>query len=299
MDYTLYVGDYAYSSWSLRGWLMLDAFGIAHRTELVRMYSDAFTAMQDAHAPARTVPTLRIGSGAGSFLGWESLAIAETLAERHPEAGLWPHAAEARGAARALASEMHSGFQALRAACPMNLRRRYRGFEVSEAVAADVARLETIWGWALARFGGPFLGGAQFTAVDAMFAPVATRLVTYGIEMSPAVQAYVGAIYAVPAFRRWHAMADADPRVVAHYDMALAEAENAGAPRPAPLTAAAHEGSVAEAVNAACPFSGSPVRPEALARIDGRVIGFCNPFCRDKSVADAGAWPQVAALLRQ
>lgn len=298
MTYTLYVGDYAYSSWSLRGWLMLDAFGIDHRMTRVPMYSEAFTAMQDAHAPARTVPALRIGEGEGSFLVWESLAIAETLAERHPEAGLWPGDSAARGVARALASEMHSGFAALRRACPMNLRRRYSGFEVTAEIAADVARLETIWGWAIAQFGGPYLGGAAFSAVDAMFAPVATRLVSYGIATSPVMRGYVEAIYAVPSFRRWHAMADADPRVLSHYDKELPELTNAGPPRPVPLDAARYEGDVAEAINVACPFSGNPVKAEGLAKIDGQIIGMCNPFCRDKSVADAESWPQVMAMLR-
>ena len=295
MAYTLYLGDAAYSSWSLRGWLLLEAFDIPFRAEWVPMYSDAFTAMQERNAPARTVPALEIG--AGEALVWESLAIAETVAERHPEAGLWPQDMAARAGARSLSGEIHSGFRALRDRPSMNLRRRYRGFEPTEAENADAARVQRVWSWALDKFGGPYLGGAEFGAVDAMFAPVATRFVTYGFTLDAAAEAYVAKIYAHPSFRRWHAMADADPRVLDRYDLDLPGAGPQGAPRPDPLPAERHAGDVAEAINAACPYSGTPVRADSLARIDGRVVGFCNPFCRDKSVADAAAWPALVALL--
>jgi len=294
MSYTLFLGDAAYSSWSMRGWLLLDAFDLPFKAEWVPMYSDAFTEMQARHAPARTVPTLRIGEDA---LVWESLAIAETLAERHPEAGHWPQGDAARGAARSLAGEMHAGFRALRDRPSMNLRRRYDGFEPTEAENADAARVQMLWRWALEKFGGPYLGGTAFGAVDAMFAPVATRFVTYGFAMDDAAQTYVKTIYAHPSFRRWHAMADADPRILDRYDLDLPSAGPTGAPRPAPLPASRHDGDAAEAINAACPYSGAPVKADSLARIDGRVVGFCNPFCRDKSVADAAAWPALVAML--
>lgn len=295
MPYTLYLGDAAYSSWSLRGWLLLDAFGLSFRAQWVPMYSDAFTAMQARNAPARTVPALEIGDG--EALVWESLAIAETLAERHPAAGHWPRDTAARAAARSLAGEMHAGFRALRDRPSMNLRRRYEGFEPTAAESADAARVQMLWKWALDRFGGPYLGGTAFGAVDAMFAPVATRFVTYGFAMDDAAARYVRTVYAHPSFRRWHAMADADPRLLDRYDLDLPSAGPAGAPRPAPLPAARHAGEAGEAINAACPYSGAPVRADSLARIDGRVVGFCNPSCRDKSVADAAAWPALTALL--
>ena len=295
MSYTLFIGDTAYSSWSMRGWLLLDAFGIAFRTRLVPMYSPDFTAMQEAHAPARTVPTLEIEADGERAMVWESLAIAETLAERHPEAGHWPDGLAARGAARALAGEMHAGFRALRDRPSMNLRRRYSGFEPTDAELADAARVQALWGWALEKFGGPFLGGAEFGAVDAMFAPVATRFVTYGFEMDAAARGYVEAIYAHPSFRRWHAMADADPRFLDRYDQDLPSGDHRAAPRPAQLPAEAVTGETA--INAECPYSGTPVRADSLARIDGRVVGFCNQRCRDKSVADAAAWPALVALL--
>ncbi len=296
MNYTLFIGDTAYSSWSMRGWLLLDAFGIPFRTQLVPMYSEAFAAMQEAHAPARTVPTLKIEEGGETALVWESLAIAETLAERYPEAGHWPRGLAARGAARALAGEMHAGFRALRDRPSMNLRRRYAGFEPTEAERVDAARVQALWGWALEQFGGPYLGGAEFGAVDAMFAPVATRFVTYGFSMDAAAQGYVEAIYAHPSFRRWHAMADADPRFLDRYDQDLPSGDHRAAPRPAQLPAEAITGETA--INARCPYSDAPVQADSLARIDGRVVGFCNPRCRDKSVADAQAWPALMAVLK-
>jgi len=295
MSYTLYLGDAAYSSWSLRGWLLLDAFDLPFKPAWVPMYSEAFTAMQERHAPARTVPALKIDED--DALVWESLAIAETLAERHPEAGHWPQDMAARAAARSLAGEMHAGFRALRDRPSMNLRRRYDGFEPTAAEDADAARVQKLWGWALEKFGGPYLGGAEFGAVDAMFAPVATRFVTYDFATDETAQAYVETIYAHPSFRRWHAMADADPRVLDRYDLDLPSAGPTGAPRPAPLPAARHLGEAAEAINANCPYSGTPIRADSLARIDGRVVGFCNPSCRDKSVADAVAWPALVTLL--
>jgi len=295
MTYTLSLGDAAYSSWSMRGWLLMDAFDIPFRAEWVPMYSEAFTAMQARHAPSRTVPALHVGGS--DALVWESLAIAETLAERHPEAGHWPRDIAARAAARSLAGEMHAGFRALRDRPSMNLRRRYDGFEPTAAENADAARVRMLWGWALEKFGGPYLGGAEFGAVDAMFAPVATRFVTYGFAMEAAAAGYVRSLYAHPSFRRWHAMADADPRVLDRYDLDLPSAGPLGAPRPDPLPAERYAGAVADAVNAECPYSGAPVRADSLARIDGRVVGFCNPFCRDKSVADAAAWPALAGVL--
>ena len=296
MPYTLYLGDAAYSSWSLRGWLLLDAFDVPFRAAWVPMYSDDFTAMQARNAPARTVPALEIGDR--DALVWESLAIAETLAERHPDAPYWPTDTAARGAARSLSGEMHAGFRALRDRPSMNLRRRYSGFEPTEAENADAVRVQALWSWALRKFGGPYLGGAAFGAVDAMFAPVATRFVTYGFALETDAARYVEAIYAHPSFRRWHAMADADPRVLDRYDLDISGTGPLGTPRPAPMPAERYAGAASEAINAACPYSGNPVQADSLARIGGQVVGFCNPFCRDKSVADAAAWPALMALLK-
>ena len=297
MTYTILTGEYAYSSWSMRGWLMLDAFGIEHRTRAVPMYSDAFDEMRETYFPARTVPTLLIAEGEAERVLWDSLAIAETLAERHPQAGHWPAETGARIAARALAAEMHSGFAALRGRPSMNLRARYQGFEPNEAELADVARIESLWEWALSHSGGPFLCGADFGAVDAMYAPVATRLVTYGFEVGQTALEYVAAIYAHPSFRRWHAMADAEQRVIERYHLSLPEVDNAAPPRRPVLPARHHEGETGDAINANCPYSGAPIAADSLAEIDGRIVGFCNPFCCRKSIADAEAWPKLMALL--
>src|SRR5690606_10974261 len=134
-----------------------------------------FPALLAEFAPAKTVPALKLADGT---VIPESLAIAETLHERHPEAGIWPADPRARAVARFYAAEMHAGFAALREACPMNLRASYADFPVPEAVKADLARLEALWGRALAAHGGPWLFGA-YSAADAFFAPVASRIATY------------------------------------------------------------------------------------------------------------------------
>jgi glutathione S-transferase len=289
--YKLYVGDRAYSSWSLRGYLLLEAFGLPYTTRVAEMQTEDFDALKREIAPGRLVPTI-MADDIGHPV-WESLAIAETLHERHPEAGIWPEDPSARAAARSLAAEMHSGFSALRNDCPMNLRRRYRGFQPSDAVRAEVARAEELWAWARARWSGEgaFLFG-RFTAADAFYAPLATRLATYRLEVSADALAYMEAIHAHLAFRRWRAMALATTKTLAHYEFDLpSDAPFGPAPRPAKAVVGV------AATNAKCPYSGKPVAADSLAEIDGRVIGFCNTFCRDKSVPDADAWPKLAPLL--
>lgn len=297
MGYSVLIGEYAYSSWSMRGWMMLDAFGIPYRTKYVPMYSEDFTNFQTDYAPARTVATLLIDEKSGPQAVWDSLAIAETLHEAHPDAGIWPSDPIIRRAARSLAAEMHSSFRALRDRPSMNLRARYEGFRPTEAETADVARVEELWDWALAASGGPYLCG-EFSAVDAMFAPVATRLVTYGFDVGETARKYVEAIYAHPSFRRWHACADAQQRVIERYHLDLPDGEIAAAPRIAALPAKHYEGEVADAINTTCPYSGDPIAEDSLAEIDGKIVGFCNPFCCRKSIADAEAWPKLMEILR-
>ena len=295
MTYRLTIGDWTYSSWSMRGWLLLEAFGLPFETRKVPMYTDAFDAMQAEAFPARTVPMLEIGEPVEARL-WDTLAIAETLAERHPDAGHWPKELSARTAARALAAEMHASFHALRDRPSMNLAARYEGFEPTDAELADADRVQALWAWALGHSGGPYLFG-NFCAADAMFAPVATRFVTYGFALDEAARGYVEAIYAHPAFRRWHACADADPRRIERYHLDLPESGEDGWPRAPRRPARRFEGEASQAVNDACPYSGRAVAADSLAEIDGRVIGFCNPFCCAKSIADADAWPKLAPLL--
>jgi len=216
--YTLTIGDKAYSSWSLRGWLLLDAFGLPVTLRDVRMYDPAFEAMQAAHAPARSVPQLDWVEDGRTRRIWDTVAIAETLAERHPEAGIWPTDPWARAVARTLAAEMHSGFPVLRDACPMNLHREGRRLASPPAgLGADVARLGQLWAWAIAETGGPWLGGAAFSAADAFYVPTASRLASYAL-LDDATGDYAQRALAHPSVAAWRAEALADPRRLALYD---------------------------------------------------------------------------------
>ena len=201
MSYTLGIGDRSYSSWSLRGWLAFAAFGIPVAVRCARLYTDELPRLLADFAPARTVPALRLPEGG---VVWDSLAIVETLAERHPEAGHWPTDPALRAQARSLAAEMHSGFQALRQNCPMNLRASYADYNPPDDVRADLARIAALWAAAQDRSGGPWLCGA-YSAADAFFAPVASRIATYGLPVPAPAQAYVAAHLAHPAFRAWRA----------------------------------------------------------------------------------------------
>ena len=286
MTYDLLIGDRSYSSWSLRGWLLFAAFDIPVRVTLARMYDPDFAAKLDGFAPARTVPVAR---DAGGAVWHDSLAIAEGLAERHPEAGHWPAESRARALARSMAAEMHSGFTALRGACPMNLRVGWDGFRADDAVRADLARVEALWSLARGMAGeGPWLFGA-YSAADAMFAPVAMRIAGYDLPVGDAARAYVATHLAHPPLRRWRAMGEAADRTLDVYDTGLPATRF---PMPEPLPAQAVE--QGPSVNATCPYSGEPVTH--FLEAGGRVWGFCNAFCRDKTLADPEAWPAFMAV---
>lgn len=286
MSCELILGDRAYSSWSLRAWLIVERFGLPVRTRFVDFSADASVAEQLAdHAPARTVPTLVTPEGVAVA---ESLAIAEELATRHPEAGLWPSDPALRALARTLAAEMHAGFFALREHCPMNLRAAYRDVPVPAEVSADLDRLQAIWSHALARSGGPWLAGG-YSVADAFFAPVATRIATYGLPVDDAAADYVARHLADPAFRRWRALSLVEGPDLPWYARDHARRDWPG-PTPIPARAVA-EG---PALNATCPYSGKPVRH--FMEADGRVWGFCNALCRDKTAADPGAWPDFMEI---
>ena len=290
MTYTLHIGDKSYSSWSLRGWLLLRAFDIPFEERFAKMKTPDFEAMVDGPmAPARLVPALQTPHG----VVWDSLAIAETLHEAHPEAGIWPADPAARAAARSLAAEMHSGFMALRREASMNLRRRYPDHPLSDDAKADVARLERIWAWALDRFGGPWLGGAAFSAADAFYAPTASRLHTYGVAGGPVAQGYVDRIMAHPAMTEWIKAGMNEPWIAARYELVAIDDDTPNPTGPA----AAYDGAVSACVNVACPVSGKPVRADSLASLGGAVIGFCNPGCRDSFVANPAAHPAALRLL--
>jgi glutathione S-transferase len=287
MTYDLVIGDRGYSSWSLRGWLLFDAFGLPVRLRTARLYSDELPNLLKAFHPARTAPTMKTPEG---WVVSESLAIAEELATRHPDAGLWPADPRARAVARCLAAEMHAGFSALRTHCPMNLRVSYTTCEPPAEVLADLARLEVIWAWARAETGsaGPWLCGA-YSAADAFFAPVAGRIAGYNLPVSPQAMDYVQAHLQHSSFRRWRAMGLVDGPDQDFYRRPWPQRPWPG---PVPLAARAVEG--ADAENSACPYSGKPVTH--VLDLGGRRFGFCNAFCRDKTVADPAAWPAFMTL---
>jgi glutathione S-transferase len=201
MTYDLFIADRTFSSWSLRGWLMFEKFNIPYRLHMVGLYTGTMKEDLAGLPPARLVPVMRTPDG---VVVGETLAIAETLAERHPDVGLWPEDPAARGLARWLVSEMHSGFTALRSACPMQLLKVYEGFEPSDAVRADLARLEEIWGLARARHGadGPWLFG-RYSLADAFFAPVAARITGFDLPVNDTAQTYVSLHMEDPDFRAW------------------------------------------------------------------------------------------------
>jgi glutathione S-transferase len=287
MTYDLAIGDRAYSSWSLRGWLLFDAFGIPVRCHLARLYTDEVATLLQQFPPARTLPVMRTPDGA---VVPESLAIAEELASRQPEAGIWPADPAARAAARALAAEMHAGFAALRNHCAMNLRVSYTDCAPPEAVLADLARLEVIWAWARDQTGasGPWLCGA-YSAADVFFAPVAGRIAGHNLPVGPAAADYVAAHLAHPSFRRWRAMGMVDGP-----DQQFYRRDWPQRPWPGPAPRLAQAVDAGPAVNALCPYSGESVAH--FLETGGRVYGFCNAFCRDKTAADPEAWPKFMAL---
>ena len=292
MTYTLYIGDKSFSSWSLRGLLMLENFDLPYRSKNIGLYSGHMAQDMAPLAPARLVPVLQTPEG---DVVQDTLAIAETLAERHPDAGLWPRDASARTFARWIVAEMHSGFGPLRETCQMNLRQAIDGFDVPEAVLRDLERIELLWSTAQERFGradSPWLFG-DYSLADVFYAPVAARIAGYGLPVGPAAQAYVQAHLSDPAFRRWRAeglCVSYDP--VPYENAFPADAERRPWPGPARLSARAIDHGPSE--NATCPYSGDPVTD--FLELNGRVFGFCNAFCRDKTVNDAAAYPKFMTI---
>ena len=199
---TLVIANKCYSSWSLRPWLLMKQLGIPFDEIVIPLDLPDTKAKVLEHSPAGKVPILVDGD----VTVWESIAIMEYIGDAF--APVWPSDRGARAMARSIAAEMHAGFPALRSACPMNLGRKYAPKDRGEAVARDVARFSEIVRQARERFGagGPFLFGA-FSAADAMYAPLATRLDTYSIAIDATTRAYVDAILALPAFQEWRSAA--------------------------------------------------------------------------------------------
>ncbi|WP_106745182.1 glutathione S-transferase [Yoonia maritima] len=201
MTYELYIGDRTFSSWSLRGWLMLEKFGLDYNTHLVGLYAGTYREELAHLAPARTVPAMQTPEG---YVLTDSMAMGETLVERHPDVNLYPRDGAARTLARTITHEMHSGFMALRDACPNMITHVWDGFQPSEAVLADIARIEELWALARSRHGqsGPWLFG-EYTLADVFYAPVALRMTTYDLPITGSAQSYVDAHLADPAFLAW------------------------------------------------------------------------------------------------
>ena len=209
----LITGDKNYSSWSMRPWVLMRHAGLAFEDVLIELKQPDTTDRIRAYSPSGRVPCLVLDDGQSV---WESLAIFETLAEQYPEKGFWPTDARARAHARAVASEMHGGFSALRNAMPMDIRLRAPGKGASPESLADVARIDALWSDCLKRYGGPFLFGEQFGIADAMYAPVVMRFTSYAPALSEAAQGYMERVKAVPAVREWIEAAERETRVLVY-----------------------------------------------------------------------------------
>lgn len=207
----LYIANKNYSSWSLRPWVLMKALGIPFEERLVPFGEGPGLHGFESFSPTAKVPCLHDGAR----VVWDSLAIAEYLAESFP--AVWPAERTARAWARSATAEMHSGFGALRSTCSMTVGQRVRLRSMEPALATDVSRIDQLWCEGLNRFGGPFLAGAMFTAVDAFFAPVAFRVRSYGLGLSSPASAYAERLLALPAMREWESAALAEPwREAAH-----------------------------------------------------------------------------------
>ena len=202
--YVLYIANRNYSSWSLRPWVLLKTLGLPFEERFVPFLDGSSYEAFRAFSPTGLVPVL----ADGEIVVWESLAILEYLAEAHDR--VWPAEKAARAWARAAAAEMHAGFSTLRTICGMNVGVRVELHAISPALQRDIDRLDELWSEGLSRFGGPFLGGESFTAVDAFYAPVAFRIQSYGLELGPAASAYAARLLALPAMREWEEMALAE-----------------------------------------------------------------------------------------
>ncbi len=213
MPLRLIIGNKNYSSWSLRPWIAMKTAGIAFEETVISLEASDFKAQIIALSGVGKVPVLLDGD----VRVWESLAILEYLAEKFPDAGLWPAQEHARAHARAVAAEMHAGFLPLRRDLPMNVRRPVKPRPLDDGAGADVARIETIWKECRAQFGagGPFLYG-RFGAADAMYAPVVWRFHTYAVEVNAATRAYMDAVLGLPASREWYQAARREPWVLPH-----------------------------------------------------------------------------------
>jgi len=214
-DFTLYLGNKNYSSWSLRAWLVLKQCGVGFDEEVVPLREAGTRTAIRRHSPSGKLPALKVGE----LVVCESIAIAEYLAERFPDARLWPADRTARAVARAVSAELHAGFAELRKAVPMNCRHPVKLKSLTAPVQADIDRLTGMWIDCRGRYGsgGGLLFGS-FTIADAMFAPEAIRLSGAGVELPPLAKSYVDALLALPALAEWQAAAAAEPWLVPEWE---------------------------------------------------------------------------------
>ncbi|MEJ7602350.1 MAG: glutathione S-transferase family protein [Kofleriaceae bacterium] len=196
--YDLYIANKNYSSWSLRPWVLMKALSIPFEERKHAFPDGAAGETFRKFSPSGKVPCLHDGD----LVVWDSLAITEYLAESHPQ--VWPSEVHARAWARCAAAEMHSGFGALRDNCSMSCGHRVKLHEIAPALDRDISRLGELWAEGLTRFGGPFLAGSSFTAVDAFFAPVAFRIQSYGLVLPEPAAGYARHLLAVPAMQEWY-----------------------------------------------------------------------------------------------
>ena len=218
--YTLHIGNKNYSSWSLRPWVLMTTLGIPFHEEFHAFPPEGSYKSFRKFSPTGLVPVLEDGHQRV----WESLGIVEYLAEAHPE--VWPADKTARAWARSAASEMHGGFSALRNICGVNVGIRVTLKAYPDSPKKDVGRIDELWTEGLTRFGGPFLAGPKFSAVDAFFCPVAYRIRTYGLKLGPAATAYYERLIALPSMQAWEAAAlKEDFRDKPHEDEHIAAGE--------------------------------------------------------------------------
>ena len=203
--YKLYIANKNYSSWSLRPWILLRALSIPFEEQLVPFDEGSNWNKFRSFSPNGKVPCLHDGA----TLVWDSLAIIEYLAERHE--GVWPEESGIRAWARCIVSEMHSGFVELRGRCAMNCGLRVELKEIGESLQEDLARIDEIWTEGQARFGGPYLAGPAFSAVDAFFAPVAFRAQTFDLPLSESALGYAEFILSQASMQEWYEAALSEP----------------------------------------------------------------------------------------
>lgn len=212
--YQLYIANKNYSSWSLRPWLLMTTLNIPFQEKSVHFTDNNWGAFR-IFSPSGKVPCLV----AEHITVWDSLAITEFVAESNPQ--VWPMNVRARAWARSASAEMHAGFGTLREMCSMNCSIQIQLHQITDDLQKDITRIDELWNEGLKEFGGNFLAGSEFTAVDAFFAPVVLRIATYGLQLSDAAMAYCELIQNLPALQTWIKTGQLEPPEVAHEDVCV------------------------------------------------------------------------------